>query len=501
MNVPQVVALPRFALMSGLPFVRLACALFAVAACSDSTAPPPQAPTGLQIVTRPSGRDTISARPAQALVVEVRDTLGVVQTGLTTLFHGLPDTSSEALGQQTYTMVVSRVDDDTFVPLISDTTDSKGRAAALIAFGGVAGPGGIIVTVPELGLADTVNFTKDPGLPVHLRLLPPDTAVLTGGAIVRPQWWLLDRNFNQREDDVALTAVGTLLTPAQAGDFRSGDETGLAMIIGSVNALVDTMMVSIVPEGILAAYQYGGSSSGIVVVNTDGSERRFLTSAFGHDQMGAPEWSSDGQSVFHRREISGVSYLNRTGLAGGSQSLVPPGVSDPGWPSVSEDGQWVYFSAASGSTHHIWRMQSDGSQLEAISAAGAELESRPDISRNGNLLAFVGTGPTISVRDLSTGIMTLTGIPGQSPRFSPIDDRIAFLTASGNGDIAVMNHDGTSIQNLTTTSDFSESLNWSPDGKWIISVRNAELVLIEVPTGLVLPLPWSQGLRQPAWRP
>lgn len=501
MNIPQLDALLRFALMSGIPLVRLACALFAVAACSDSISPPQQVPPALQIITRPSARDTIGARPAQALIVEVRDTLGVVQPGLTIRFQGLPHTWTEAQGQQAYTMVVSRIDEDTFVPLISDTTDSKGRAAALIAFGGAAGPGGVIVTVPELGLADTVDFTKDPGQLAHLRLFPTDTTVLTGGAIIRPLLWLLDRNFNPREDDVALTSPSTLLNPAPGGGFRSGDGTGLAMIIGSVNALADTVMVSIVPEGILAAYQYGGTSSGIVVVNTDGSERRFLTSALGHDQMGAPEWSSDGQSVFHRRAVSGVSYLNRTALAGDSQSLVPPGVSDPGWPSVSKDGQWVYFSAGNGSTQAIWRMQADGAQLEAMSAPGAGLESRPDISRNGNLLAFVGPGPTISVRDLSTGSMTMTGVPGQSPSFSPIDDRIAFLPASGTGDIAVMNHDGTNIQYLTTTSDFWESLDWSPDGKWIISTRNAELALIEVSTGLVLPLPWSRFLRHPAWRP
>jgi hypothetical protein len=485
-----------------LPARRLACAVLLATACSDSTAPPTTPPPGLLIVAAPEGRDTVAARPAQALIVEVRDTLGVLQSGTTVRFQSLVMNQPELPGCCQYaSMFISGLQEDVPTVLSTDTTNSEGRAAAIVYFGTRAGPGGIIVTVPELGLVDTAEFTLDAGDPVHIQLIPPDTTIMIGGSIANPQPKVMDTYLNPRDDDVALSTVGSLLTSISGGGFASGSQPGRAMIIGSLGALRDTAMVSVVPAGQIAAQAFESAYTGLIVANLDGSDRTVVWTSTSYFVMDGIEWAADGQSIVHNTEIFGVPHLNRTGLDGTSQALVPPGVDVPGWPSPSADGQWVYFSGQKLSTYQLWRMHPDGSGLEKISPPGVGLEWRPGISRNGNLLAFIGSGPRINIRDLTTGSTIVTDHPGQVPHFSPVDDRIAFLAGSGAGPIAVMNADGTNVQVLTPTTDYGEALDWSPDGKWIVARRGSMLVLIEVDTGMLLPLSWTNGLTHPSWRP
>lgn len=43
--------------------------------------------------------------------------------------------------------------------------------------------------------------------------------------------------------------------------------------------------------------------------------------------------------------------------------------------------------------------------------------------------------------------------------------------------------------------------SWSPDGEWIVTANAGELQVVNVKTGLTLPLPWSSDYSAPAWKP
>ena len=43
--------------------------------------------------------------------------------------------------------------------------------------------------------------------------------------------------------------------------------------------------------------------------------------------------------------------------------------------------------------------------------------------------------------------------------------------------------------------------SWSPDGEWIVTGTYQQLWVVNVKTGLMLPLPWSADYSAPDWKP
>ena len=483
--------------MTSIARLTPAVALFALAtACSDSTSPPPTVSRGLSVVQQPSARDTITARPLRPLVVEVRDTAGVTLTGLAVDFDALVLPYPAPLTGDYETLSLATVGSPFSSNHVIDTTDSRGLAAVSIRYSGRAGPAGVIVSVDALGLVDTVMFTLDPGAPVRILMLPFDTAIMTGGSIARPRSLVLDRLDNHRSETATMAAVGSLLTPVAGNGFQSGSEVGETLIIGEHAGFSDTMRVVVVPEGMITAH--AAYIFSIAVANTDGSAQHLLPKPAANAKAYFPTWSADGQSVIHRTEIDGIGYLHRTSIDGSSQTLLAAGANEPNFPVAAPDGEWVYFGAFGNGTTQIWRTRLDGTVTELTDPP--IVGSRPTISRDGNLLAFVASGPSIHVRNLSTGLTTPTGQVGRVPKFSPVDDRIAFVTGSLRGDIAVMNADGSGFRIVAALNTLGETVAWSPDGKWLFGWTD-RTVLVNVETGEVFTLPWTGNLFTPAWRP
>jgi Tol biopolymer transport system component len=42
---------------------------------------------------------------------------------------------------------------------------------------------------------------------------------------------------------------------------------------------------------------------------------------------------------------------------------------------------------------------------------------------------------------------------------------------------------------------------WSPDGEWIVTVTVHQMWVVNVKTGLMLPLPWASDYSSPDWKP
>jgi sugar lactone lactonase YvrE len=72
------------------------------------------------------------------------------------------------------------------------------------------------------------------------------------------------------------------------------------------------------------------------------------------------------------------------------------------------------------------------------------------------------------------------------------------------GTLMLIHPDGTSHQALIVRGPelyHSNAVSWSPDGQWIVYHTNVRLALVQVATGLKLPLATTIGWSDPTWPP
>jgi hypothetical protein len=180
-------------------------------------------------------------------------------------------------------------------------------------------------------------------------------------------------------------------------------------------------------------------------------------------------------------------------------------------PRASRDGAWVYFvNVLNGGA--VWRVHPDGTGAQQItlSAGGFAMLGDPDPSPDGTQVAYWrganGSPDTLYVRNLASGVERVL-VVGQTPRWVPSGSQLAYWGAVQRGvqlggAIYVVNADGTGARLISTPGRnyLPGSLDWSPDGRWLIARSDSTLDLIEPATGLTLPIPWSANLTFPAWR-
>jgi len=114
--------------------------------------PPPVDKTPIRVIAGGQQADTVDAILQQALVVEIRDSTGQLAVGRTVRF-----TSFIASGEPG--VKVSALDQQNFGTFASDVADAQGRAKILVQMWDVAGTAKLEVSVPELGVTDTVTYT------------------------------------------------------------------------------------------------------------------------------------------------------------------------------------------------------------------------------------------------------------------------------------------------------------------------------------------------------
>src|SRR3982751_2287473 len=97
----------------------------------------------------------INAALAQAVVVEVRNGSSRVAAGVTVRFKGIV-----AQPLNLPSVFVSPISQQGFSDSASDVTDAQGRAKTLVHLGISIGTALLEVSVPELGLVDSVSDRK-----------------------------------------------------------------------------------------------------------------------------------------------------------------------------------------------------------------------------------------------------------------------------------------------------------------------------------------------------
>ncbi len=184
----------------------------------------------------------------------------------------------------------------------------------------------------------------------------------------------------------------------------------------------------------------------------------------------------------------------------------PTGYMDT-WPDYSRDGMWIYFGRyANGLPEKLWRIHPDGTGADSLRVNLADDNYMPSPSPDGTQLAYIGNGTSVlRVLTLATGAVFDPGIPAMSPKWSPNSDLIAYIAASNfEGPISVVHSGGTQPRTISPSGvSYGIGIDWSPDGEWVVGGRFqfGTIDLINVSSGLVLPLPFTTGLVSPTWRP
>lgn len=158
------------------------------------------------------------------------------------------------------------------------------------------------------------------------------------------------------------------------------------------------------------------------------------------------------------------------------------------------DGQSLVYSMAGS----LWRQRiGDGEAVELTHAQGG-YDFQPDVARDGRSVVFTrydGKGMELWRLDLASGraqALTSGGAVNVEPRLSPDGRRIAWVSTQGTGhfnlfvadiDIDGLHHPKPLLGERKSTLDryyysaFDHAINpsWSPDGKRIVFVGNAEI--------------------------
>jgi hypothetical protein len=460
--------------------------------------------SSLRLLYGDGASDTVLSKPGQALVVEVRSENGSPAQGSVVRFQALPIDSANPYSLGVY---VAPLTSPTFSAFAADSADSRGRAAVLIQLGTRAGAARLIVSAPEFGLEDTARFTVRPGKATQVVVQPADTALHVGRTF-QARGSTADRFGNLRSDPVSYSVVGTGISITSGGAITAGAGFVRARYRATAQGWTDTGWVSVVPEGTLAALQTGsfaGHDAGIVVFNLDGSGYQWIGPG-GSWYNAAPAWSPSGTMLVFGRNPGSLNWLFTSDLSGNEQALLTPGDSGltiASWPAYSPDGATIFFSGATSGNFAVWRANADGSAPRQVYADPTGLAWRPSPSSDGARLAItIGNPSYVGVYTLASASLSSWTLPGHMPRWSPVAETIAFVQQYG-GPVSVVRSDGTGAHQVSPVGRAyeEESLTWSTDGAWLVARAAGTLELINVTTGMTLPLGYAIQFTEPAWKP
>jgi len=465
-------------------------------ACGDTSGPR----SGLNIVSGANVSDTVLSIFKPPLTVQLLDGNLQPMSGQTVYFN----TNGFVL--------VAPIDDPGFViDRLPATTDASGDASVWVEAKQYAATGKVVIVAPS-GQSVDLYYTVLPGAPALVRADPNDTTLYVGGSVTyRP--FVTDAYGNRlgvspTYQYQSLNGALSISAPGKA----TGAAIGRGSVAVSALGFTDTVWASVVPEGRLAA-QHGY----IMVMNLDGSSFDTIPGSFPGGR--SLDWSAvNGTFVL---DVNYPEYLISMDMTGHTRRVVTdPRMRTEFYPRYAHDGSYVYFTGNDSVTtcYGVWRVHPDGTALEHVVADTSDCGVYayqngpfPDYasspSPDGTRLVYVGgtgiqyVGGTLRVRTFATGADTSLGVVGDAPRWSPTGEWIAYDSL---GTLMLIHPNGTSQQSLINRGAelyLSNAVSWSPDGQWLVYHAPDRLALVQVATGLKLPLANTIGWSDPTWQP
>lgn len=218
----------------------------------------------------------------------------------------------------------------------------------------------------------------------------------------------------------------------------------------------------------------------------------------------APEPAQHGLLAF--ATDGGIFTLNLDG------TRIVPLATGAGWyadPTWSPDGKRLAFVQVrledESQLPEVFVMNADGSSLTQMTCLGGAVPAEPAWSPDGSQIVFATLDSLWLVRLDGTPARKLTTdcCHYESPTFSPDGSRIAYVFSDDTtlySDIWLMNVDGSERHPITSSGHFAQ-VDWSPDGSRLVASDGDLFVLNADGSGLTRLTANKIDAIDPAWSP
>jgi dipeptidyl aminopeptidase/acylaminoacyl peptidase len=145
------------------------------------------------------------------------------------------------------------------------------------------------------------------------------------------------------------------------------------------------------------------------------------------------------------------------------------------YPSVSPDGQTIFFSSRDSGNYEIYSIDIFGNNLKKLTNGIGSLYA-PELSPNGEWVVFTKNGDGLwKMRPDGSDVKRITNRDDIDPSWSPDGSMISFASSrAGARQLFVMNADGSNVQQITDLNNMGGRNTWSPDGAKLAFYRGPQ---------------------------
>lgn len=222
------------------------------------------------------------------------------------------------------------------------------------------------------------------------------------------------------------------------------------------------------PDGSRVAYvSFEGGRPKVFVQTVGTGERRRVSERVGIN--GAPAWSPDGRKLALTLSFEGNPDIYVLELGSGNLRRITSSFGIDTSPAWTPDGDSLVFTSDRAGGPQIYRINANGrGQPERLTFEG-NYNADPDVSPEGDLVAFVHRNPDrkyrVAVLDLETGVMRVLsrGRLDESPTFAPNGRMILYATEyKGRGVLGAVSADGRVAVRLSEAKGNIREPAWGP---------------------------------------